>query len=391
MEFTANQRLFLETIGSYFHEHAEWPTYGYLDRILRSHEELDVEVVGQELEPFMYDDLYTPMSGFDPNRSTFLNISAIYICVSENICPDLAEDLDAFMQAVHLCIEKYLTGNDDNQQITASEVGVRFGMTDLMLRKVFDMVGRANLTGGSSLINAGNPVQWTFTIWQSAIRKYRGVKTIEDFIRVRKEIRTQMQHRYHPFGQSNPAPDPEGLIGATYLDSALAGYGDIQYAANTSAVAQIHPIALFPLGPFIRNEHLCFVLMPFATELVPVYENAIVPAATTAGLECQRADDITTPGGIMAQVWESLLKARVVVADLTNMNANVFYELGLAHTIGHNAILLTQDMEWVPFDLRHMRCVQYQPSEHGLRLLSQKLRRIFKEHIDETATPGADV
>lgn len=81
----------------------------------------------------------------------------------------------------------------------------------------------------------------------------------------------------------------------------------------------------------------------------------------------------------MAQVWQKLMEARVVIADLTNMNANVFYELGLAHTIGHDVILLTQDIKWVPFDLRHMRCIEYRPDQSGLRLLEQKLRAAIRE------------
>jgi hypothetical protein len=63
------------------------------------------------------------------------------------------------------------------------------------------------------------------------------------------------------------------------------------------------------------------------------------------------------PGGILAKVWQALIEARAIVADLTGQNANVFYELGLAHAIGHDVILLTQDMRWVPFDLQHMRCL----------------------------------
>jgi hypothetical protein len=120
----------------------------------------------------------------------------------------------------------------------------------------------------------------------------------------------------------------------------------------------------------------------------PVYEEAIAPAATQAGLECHRADEIMKPGAIMAQVWQSLMESRVVVADLTNMNPNVFYELGLAHAIGHDVILLTQDKKWVPFDLQHMRWFKYQPDTHGLHLLRQKLRTAFKEVLGETALGG---
>lgn len=157
------------------------------------------------------------------------------------------------------------------------------------------------------------------------------------------------------------------------------------HITNTTVV--LRPISLYPPGPYTRNDHRCFVLMPFADDLRKVYDDAIVSAATQAKLECRRADEIFTPGGIMIQVWESMMQARVVVADLTNMNPNVFYELGLAHAIGHDVILLTQDMKFVPFDLKHMRCIVYTPDEHGLRLLEQNLRRTLKEVLAAPA-PG---
>ncbi len=143
---------------------------------------------------------------------------------------------------------------------------------------------------------------------------------------------------------------------------------------------------MLPGGPFGVNETSCFVLTPFKETLHPVYDKAIVPAATHLGLACRRADEISKPGGIMAQVWQSLIEARVVIADLTDMNANVFYELGLAHVIGHDVIMLTRDMKFVSFDLKHLRCFEYQQSESGLRLLSE-----IAQHIREVLaepTPG---
>jgi hypothetical protein len=139
---------------------------------------------------------------------------------------------------------------------------------------------------------------------------------------------------------------------------------------NIKSGAQLHPISLFPAGPF-------------APALNTVYDEAIIGAATKAGLECKRADEIMTPGGVMTQIWQALMEARVIIADLTGQNANVFYELGLAHAIGHDVILLTQDMRWLPFDLRHMRCQVYEANAHGLQLLEHNLRLAFKEVLAE--------
>src|SRR5690349_23770168 len=110
MTFPEPQRIFLATICNYFHDSGKWPTYGDLDRALMHRTDFDVEDLGRELEPFMYDAPYSPMSGWDPQRATFLNLSALDRCVKEGICPALADDLDAFILAVRLGIEKYLAG-----------------------------------------------------------------------------------------------------------------------------------------------------------------------------------------------------------------------------------------------------------------------------------------
>lgn len=386
MEFSSEDRLFLAAICTHFHTRGYWPTYDYLDRILTAgHEDLDVEVIGYRLEPFMFDGPYAPMSGWDPHRETFLAISALYTCVTEGICPEMAEDLDAFMTVCQLAVDKYSSrdhGSEQSPQISSDELRDTFWMSDLVIHKVYDMFLRANLTVGSTRRDAssGQPEWWSVAI-APEVRKYRGVKTIEDFLRVRERNRAKERLMYRT---------PSTLLGGgavlTPSDSVDLFSVPAASDAATIPVAKLNPISLFPAGPFSRKEHLCFVLMPFAAALRQVYEDAIVPAAIDAGLECQRADEIMKPGGVMAQVWQALMEAQVVVADLTQMNPNVFYELGLAHTIGHDVILLTQDREWVPFDLQHMRWFQYHPDEHGLKLLQQKLCLAFKAVLAETAT-----
>lgn len=392
MEFSANERLILGTICRYFHSRGEWPTYDYLDRTLSDdHEDVDVEAVGRELEPFMYDGRpYALMAGWDPERRTTLSVTALHTCLTDGMCPEIAEDLDAFATVLRLFVEKYRTrdpGNPRSAEVTSDELRDRFGMSDLTLRKLFDLVSRSGLTAGSSYreASADQPAWWTVTV-SPEMRKYRRAMTVEDFIRLRKQARDEERRRYLTSTVS-------GMPGTTLLTDFTEpadAFGQTPAADSAGAVTgvQIRPISLFPTGPFSRNDRLCFVLMPFAEDLRAVYNGAIVPAATDAELECQRADEIMRPGGIMAQVWQALVEARVVVADLTNMNPNVFYELGLAHTIGHDVILLTQDRKWVPFDLQHMRWFKYQLDEHGLHLLKQNLSRAFKEVLKETAQNG---
>ena len=107
----------------------------------------------------------------------------------------------------------------------------------------------------------------------------------------------------------------------------------------------------------------CFVLMPFdeLNDIQSVYQNHIKPILVNkCGLRCERADDIYNISGIMQSVWEGINRAKLIVADLTGRNPNVFYELGIAHTLGKPVIMITQSMDYVPFDLRHLRCIVYE-------------------------------
>lgn len=106
----------------------------------------------------------------------------------------------------------------------------------------------------------------------------------------------------------------------------------------------------------------CFVVMPFHALFEAQYEKIIKPAIEEAGLVCVRGDEIYTRQAIVQDIWHSMRKARLVVAELSGRNPNVMYEIGLAHAIGKPIILLTRNEDDVPFDLRALRYVYYDPN-----------------------------
>lgn len=103
----------------------------------------------------------------------------------------------------------------------------------------------------------------------------------------------------------------------------------------------------------------CFVVMPFDSLFEAQYTKVIRPAVQEAGLACVRGDEIYTQAAIVADIWNSLRAARIVVAELSGRNPNVMYEVGLAHAIGKPSILLTREQDDVPFDLRALRYLYY--------------------------------
>jgi hypothetical protein len=128
-------------------------------------------------------------------------------------------------------------------------------------------------------------------------------------------------------------------------------------------------------------ERICFVLMPFSPrKLTEIYERFIkVPVEERTALTCRRADDISGSTDIMRDVWESIVRAEVVIADLTNKNPNVFYELGLCHAIGKKVVLVAQDTGDIPFDLRGVRTIIYEDSVSGYERLSREVLKYILE------------
>lgn len=111
-------------------------------------------------------------------------------------------------------------------------------------------------------------------------------------------------------------------------------------------------------GKAQEEKDLAFVIMPFAKGYDEVY-SWIDETAKACGLKCLRADKEIFIGGIMDKVRENILKAGIIIAELSEKNPNVYYELGLSHAIGKNVIMLSQSLDSIPFDLKHLKIVLY--------------------------------
>lgn len=107
----------------------------------------------------------------------------------------------------------------------------------------------------------------------------------------------------------------------------------------------------------------CFVMMPFGLWYDLYYKEVYVPAIKEAGFEPVRADELFSSGSVVEQIWEQIDKAKVLLADLTGKNPNVFYELGLAHADRKPVVFTSGILEDVPFDLRHLRVIIYDVRE----------------------------
>jgi len=114
-----------------------------------------------------------------------------------------------------------------------------------------------------------------------------------------------------------------------------------------------------------------------------VYEDHIKSVAATLKLKVARADDFFAAHTIIGDVWTAICESRVILADCTGRNPNVFYEIGLAHTIGKPVILITQNSKDIPFDLAHYRHIQYEYTPRGMKQFESTLQNTLQSVIEE--------
>ena len=159
----------------------------------------------------------------------------------------------------------------------------------------------------------------------------------------------------------------------------LAKRQESQDQLTTSRRTTVQIGKIFGGGQFTLDPNLCFLLMPFEEKRGPIYEDHIRVVVESEGLSCLRSDEIAGTNLITWDIWEKINRARLIIADLTGKNANVFYEVGLAHALGKEVILITQTIKDVPFDLRALRCLVYSFTPRGMKDMESKLRATIRQ------------
>jgi len=128
---------------------------------------------------------------------------------------------------------------------------------------------------------------------------------------------------------------------------------------------------------------------PSTRVCAPVYEQLIRPALEEVGYEVARADTYLTQQNILRDVIAGIAEANGVVADLTTLNPNVMYELGIAHGLQIPTVLITQSIEDLPFDLRSYRLVQYSDQFIEAPKLLDALRELGSRRLQGISAFGS--
>ncbi|HKO57266.1 MAG TPA: hypothetical protein VJ276_15425 [Thermoanaerobaculia bacterium] len=101
-----------------------------------------------------------------------------------------------------------------------------------------------------------------------------------------------------------------------------------------------------PESPFV------FAVMPFSDAFADVYLRGIKAACNQLGIRCERADEQVFTESIVARIYGQIVTADVVVAEVTEPNPNVYYEIGYARAFGKRLLLITRSASAIPFDLK---------------------------------------
>lgn len=134
-----------------------------------------------------------------------------------------------------------------------------------------------------------------------------------------------------------------------------------------------------------------FVIMPFDDYFQPVYDQLIDAPLTELGLHVTRGDTNLNAQNILRDVVTGIATADLVVADLTRLNPNVLYELGIAHGLNKKTILISQTLDDIPFDLKSYRFVHYSDHFAEAKKLSGKLTDIAQGFLEGSSQFGNPV
>ncbi len=126
-----------------------------------------------------------------------------------------------------------------------------------------------------------------------------------------------------------------------------------------------------------------FMLMPYRDYLNSIYQEYIKNPLINIGHKVTRADDISKSTNILNDILELTRRSDVIIADLTEKNPNVFYELGIAHEKGKWVIQISQEGEKIPFDLAQIRTIFYINTPQGLKILTEKIIEYIDSYTKE--------
>lgn len=128
----------------------------------------------------------------------------------------------------------------------------------------------------------------------------------------------------------------------------------------------------------------CFVILPFAAEFDDVFYYGIQSPLRSNGYIIERADEQTSTGPLLLEIIRRMATADLVIADLSQPNPNIYYELGIAHSVGVPVILIAQKLSTLAFDVRGQQVIVYS----SVKELEHRIIQAIRD-IDSPSAPSS--
>ena len=257
-----------------------------------------------------------------------------------------------------------LTNTDPNIQSLTSTVSA-----ELVMRAVELLVNDypSPISGGG-----WGSDQWSLGINGSMARQFRNLDSIQDYFSCQRQIRNENYERSQPLRNSNiPPPMPPPPPHAAPVPPPLPHQGRSQDTNPTRKTI--------------------FVLMPITTDWSQgIYEfiKRSVNQVKEFIFQVIRADEINQPGHISSQIVEAIANCNLIIADITDCNPNVMWELGYAQALKRGCVIINQKVADSPFDLSDIRQLQYRltPTEDDEAKLVSFIKEVISaNNADESS------
>jgi hypothetical protein len=206
---------------------------------------------------------------------------------------------------------------------------------------------------------------WRQLVGVGSLENLQAEESYKLFVRVRGQRLLFQVNGVRIFEHVLPTPLPYGQIGAfAWGDNPGMTFSDLSVKLESQD----------------RGE--AFVVMQFSG-YEELYADVIEPLAKDFHLRPYRADKIFGPGSIIEDIVRGIETAQVIIAEITPVNANVFYEVGYAHALKKPTILLAKEGTDLPFDIKGYRCLFYKDTIGGKRLVEEGLRKHLQAILNE--------
>jgi nucleoside 2-deoxyribosyltransferase len=143
----------------------------------------------------------------------------------------------------------------------------------------------------------------------------------------------------------------------------------------------------FRLNDFLKNanineknineidDSLVFVLTPFNERFIKSYES-ILDVCSKYGLRCLRGDERFVEGDIFPQIMKHIVNAKIIIANITGRNPNVFYELGIAHALNKPTIIISENLSDATFDIQSKNILLFKSQKELIEKLESTIVKL---------------